>query len=208
MSPGGVYNRRNKWNRQYAVHLMQVNNTLAAEINIASQATIIRRHDGHDPVTDSVELIRCSGFGVAERNSDPHIGNVVNQKARKGCSVTLENPIGLYIKSIPTAAELNARTPDGKPTDQRYWKIERGDKDHILQLVFEVPPGETANGQPFVVGDLTIDGDAIKFGGQVVNALRIKLTGVIGKEGVFHNKSYPCPGGGSGMVLHSLSRKA
>src|SRR4051794_29703408 len=52
LTPGGAYLPQNKWNRLHAVHLVQRNNTLTAEINIAAQGTLLRRHDGHDPVTD------------------------------------------------------------------------------------------------------------------------------------------------------------
>jgi hypothetical protein len=197
LTRGGTYIPRNRWNRQHAVHLVQPNNTLSAEINIASQATILRRHGGHDPVTDSTELIECSGFGVKERHSDPHIGDVVNQQARAGCSVTLEDPIALYLEALPDPADLGVRKPDGTAAGKNYWRLERGDPDHILRAVFEVPAGETVNGAPFTVGDMTVEGDPIEFGGQIVKGgvgLRVKLTGVIGKSGVFRNPSFPCPG--------------
>jgi hypothetical protein len=211
LTPHGVYLRKNKWNAKHAMHLIQRNNTLSAEINIAAQATVLRRHGGHNPVTDPIELIDCSGFGARERNSDPHIGDVVNQKARAGCSITLQDPIGLYIESLPKPNVLNWRKPDGSLVGD-YWKIERGDKDHIVRATYEVPPGELSNGQPFLVGDIKIEGNPIEFGGQVVRAspLRIKLTGVIGQEGVFHNSSFPCPGSGMFAALgpSPLSRRA
>jgi hypothetical protein len=195
LTPGGTYIRRNRWNMQHAVHLVQPNNTLSAEINIAAQATLLRRHDGHDPVTDPSELIECSRFGVEERHSDPHIGDIVNQQARAGCSVTLEDPIALYLEALPDPADLGIRKPDGTAAGEDCWRLERGDQNHILRAVFEVPAGETANGAPFAVGDMTIEGDPIEFGGQIVKAgLRVKLTGLIGRSGVFHNPSFPCPG--------------
>ena len=64
-----------------------------------------------------------------------------------------------------------------------------------------------ANGNPFVVGDIKIEGDPIRFGGQVAKAMRIKLTGIVGKEGVFHNHSFPCPGGG-GVLPSPFSRNS
>jgi hypothetical protein len=200
LSPGGVYNRRNKWNMQNAVHLVQRNNSLSAEINIAAQATVLRKSGAHDPITDAIELIECSGFGVKERHSDPHIGDVVNQKARAGCSVTLADPIALYLESMPKPAQLNWKKPDGTPVGD-YWKLERGDADHILRATYEVPAGELSRGKPFVVGDITIDGDPIQFAGQMVrSALRVKLTGIIGKEQVFHNKTFACPGGARSLL--------
>jgi hypothetical protein len=206
LSPGGVYNRRNKWNMQHAVHLVQRNNSLSAEINIAAQATVLRKNAAHDPITDAIELIECSGFGVKERHSDPHIGDVVNQKARAGCSVTLADPIALYIESLPKPAQLNWRKPDGTLVGD-YWTLERGDADHILRATYEVPAGELSHGKPFVVGDITIDGDPIAFAGQMVrSALHVKLTGVIGKEKVFHNKTFACPSGPRSLLSSPAER--
>lgn len=187
---GAAYAPRNKWNLQHAIHLIQTNNSLSAEIDIASQATVIRQHDGDDPVTDANELIDCSGFGAAQRHSDPHIGDVVNMAAREGRSVTLQDPIGLYLESLPDPTnDLGIKKAGGGAVGPEYWKLVRGDKDHILRAVFEAPAGQPA------VGDLEIGGKKIVFGGQIVKAgLRVKLTGIVGKAGVFHNHSFPCPG--------------
>jgi len=194
---GGGYRARNKWNTAFAVHLIQGANNLGAEINIAAAATVLRRKGAHNPITDAIELIECSGYGVKTRNSDPHIGDVVNQKARAGCSIALQDPIGLYIEKLPSPAELEWRKPDGSLVGD-YWKLERGDQDHIVRAVYEVPAGELSNGHPFVVGDIKIAGEPITFGGQLAKFLRIKLTGVIGAEHVFHNSTFPCPGLGVG----------
>jgi hypothetical protein len=208
LAANGAYRPQNKWNLQHAVHLIQPNNTLSAEINIAAQATILRRHAGHDPVTDAIELINCSRFGVADRHSDPHIGDVINQQARAGRSVTLQDPIALYLQELPDPGDLGIRKPDGTAANRDYWRLERGTPDHILRAVFEVPAGETVNGAPFVVGDMTIEGDPIGFGGRIVKAgLRVMLTGVIGKSGVFHNPTFPCPGDpGPALVPSSHAR--
>lgn len=210
LTPAGAYIPRNKWNRAFAVHLIQRNNSLRAEINIAAQATILRKQAGQDPVTDPIALIQCSGFGAEERHSDPHIGDVVNQKSRQGCSITLQDPIGLYIAELPDPGSiLGIRTPDGRPAGSNYWTLERGDAAHIVRAVFQVPPGETANGAPFVVGDMKVGGEPIRFGGQIVKAgMRIKLTGIVGKNGVFHNPTFSCPQPGIlGLAINPVSRK-
>ena len=99
---------------KHAIHLIQSANTLRAEINIASQATIIRRQGTTDPIVDANELINCSGFGLADRHSDPHIGDVVNGVARQGSSITLQDPIGLYIESLPDPTnDLGIKKPGG-----------------------------------------------------------------------------------------------
>jgi hypothetical protein len=187
---GGAYSPRNSWNARYAVHLVQPNNTLRAEINIASSATVLRRHDGDDPVTDANELIKCSGYGEPDRHSDPHIGDVVNQAARRGCSITLQNPIALYLESLPHPTnDLGIKKSDGGVVGPDYWTLMRGEKDHILRAIFEAPAGQPA------VGDLEIGGKKIVHAGQIVKqGLRVKLTGLAGKPGVFHNHTFPCPG--------------
>ena len=190
---GGAYQPRNKFNMAHAIHLIQRNNTLQAEINIASQATIIRQHGGHDPVTDPGELINCSRFGDPDRHSDPHIGEVVNGVARQGCSLTLQDPIGLYIDGLPHPTnDLGIKKPDGGVVGPDYWTLARGDQDHIVRAVFVAPAGQPA------VGDLEIGGKKIEFGGQIVKAgpgMMVKLTGIVGKPGVFHKPvSFPCPG--------------
>lgn len=197
---GGAYMPRNQHNLQNAIHLIQPNNTLQAEIDIASQATIIRRHGANDPVTDANELINCSRFGDPDRHSDPHIGDVVNTVARQGCSLTLADPIGLYLESLPHPTnELGIKKPGGGVVGPEYWTLARGDQDHILRAVFEAPAG-----QP-VVGDLEIGGQKITAGGQIVKAgLRVKLTGVVGKPGVFHNHSFSCPGSLGAQIARSL----
>lgn len=79
----GHYNRWNKWNTtDGAMHLTHPANTLGAEINIAAQATILRKKDGQ-PVTNPDDLICCSGYGVRVRASDPHIGDEVNTGTRR-----------------------------------------------------------------------------------------------------------------------------
>ena len=190
LTTGGAYFPRNKWNTQFAVHLVQINNTLRAEINIASQATILRRHGTDDPVTDPIELINCSRFGDPDRHSDPHIGDEVNTAARQGCSVTLQDPIALYLESLPHPTnDLNIKKSGGGMVGPEYWTLARGDQDHILRAIFQAPPGQPA------VGDLEIRGTKITHGGQIVReGLRVKLTGVVGKSGVFHNHTFPCPG--------------
>ena len=72
-----VYNPANQWNIRSntgsLLHLIQPNNTLSAEIDIAAQATVLRKHPDGTPVTDESELINCSQYGNPGRHSDPHV---------------------------------------------------------------------------------------------------------------------------------------
>lgn len=171
-----VYNPQNRWNSSTtngAMHLIQPNNTLGAEIELAAAASIVRESAGA-LITDEQQLIQCGQYGAAERHSDPHIGAVVNELARKKADVTLANPVGLCIAGLSVAGWT---TPDGSnPLD--YWKVVRGTKDKALRAVYEVP---AAKG--FVVGDITIGGKRIEFGGQIADYISIKLTGMATRIG-------------------------
>jgi hypothetical protein len=72
-----VYNPANVWNLLSTTgaiaHLIQPNNTLSAEVDIAAQATVIRKNDKGKIITDADELINCSKYGNPGRNSDPSV---------------------------------------------------------------------------------------------------------------------------------------
>jgi hypothetical protein len=166
----GTYDPNNKWNNSTtlgAMHLVQPNNTLDAEINIAVQSTIIRKINGTE-LTGEQELIDCGQYGDGERNSDPHIGAQINELARQRADVCIANPVALYIRGLATNGW---QTPDGSDPKQ-YWTVLRGDAGHTLRTVFEVP---AAKG--FTVGDITINGVPIDFGGQIADFITIKVVG-------------------------------
>jgi hypothetical protein len=182
----GRYNRQNKWNTTDGiVHLSHPANTLGAEINIGAQATILRKKNGQ-VLTGADDLIRCSGYGVAERASDPHIGAEVNALARAGHAITILNPVGLYIDGPPSTAGWV--TPDGTPAVQ-FWTPVRGAVGMTARAVFEVP---SAKG--YTVGDIKIGGQAIEFGGQIAEHIDVKLTGIACRPGSFQNAALACPG--------------
>ncbi len=179
----GQYDVWNKWNTTLgAMHLTQPANTLQAEIQIAADATVLREKNGV-VITDPDELIRCARYGVPERASDPHIGDLVNTLARQGFSITLLDPVGLYMDSLDTAGWTK---PDGSPVGN-YWKVLRGSQAFTVRAVYEVPPEEG-----FTVGDISIAGEQIKFGGQIAEHITMKLTGVACRKGQSHNQSVGC----------------
>jgi hypothetical protein len=55
------------------MHLAQVNNTLGAEIDIAAQATVLRKDPSGELITDATTLCNCSKYGNPNRNSDPMV---------------------------------------------------------------------------------------------------------------------------------------
>ena len=166
-----AYIPRNKWNSTTtngAMHLIQRANTLNAEIELSAAASIVRVHNGRE-LTGEQELIECAQYGVPQRNSDPHIGGVVNSVARLKSDLALSNPVGLYFKGLSTAGWA---TPDGSDP-QSYWKYVRGSADHPVRAVYEVP-----NSNGFTVSDITIQGLPIMFAAQIVDFISIKLTAV------------------------------
>jgi hypothetical protein len=180
----GKYNRLNKWNTTNgAMHLNQRNNTLGAEINIAAQATILRQEGGVIK-TDAKDLILCAKYGEADRASDPTIGAAINALARDGFLVTLQNPVGLYIDSLDTTGW---KKPNGTPVDPGYWQILRGTTGKILRAVYQVPANEG-----FTVGDISIGGEKIEFGGQIAEKITMKLTGLAFSKGKVKNSAQPC----------------
>ncbi|MQS16708.1 hypothetical protein F7Q99_32100 [Streptomyces kaniharaensis] len=167
----GTYQPRNRWNDSTshgAMHLIQINNTLAAEIELAAAATIVRVINGQELVTEQ-QLIQCSKYGQPERNSDPHIGGAVNALARQKADISLVDPVGLYFNDLSTDGWA---TPDGSDP-KSYWTYVRGDAGHPVRAVYEVPQG-----RGFTVGDITIGGKPIQYGAQIADFITIKLTAV------------------------------
>ncbi|MEO0835689.1 MAG: hypothetical protein AAFY16_06835 [Cyanobacteria bacterium J06642_3] len=184
-----AYNDLNKWNNSTtygAIHLISNPNSLSAEIFLGGQATILRQTSDGTPITDKNQLINCSRYGTANRNSDPTIGAAVNSLVRgggaanPGVRVSLQNPIGLYIQQpnfgafqLPFTAPAEAKVED-------CWRVIRGrqrqqgeDIDYILHAVFEVPEE-----WGFTVSDITINGFPIDYGSQITEQFQIALSGV------------------------------
>ncbi|WP_165074190.1 hypothetical protein [Paludisphaera rhizosphaerae] len=189
---GGAYRPRNKWNTTHgAVHLIQPNNNLYAEVQIAAQACILRKRDDGTPITESNELIRCSGYGEPGRSSDPKIGAIVNDKARQGAAISLRNPVALYMTNWKNAGGW--KKPDGSPVGN-YWRLVRGkpaasptDSAMGLHLVYEVPPAEG-----FVVGDIRVGNRTIEYVGEIAEQISVGLYALVSGEGTFANPSFEC----------------
>jgi hypothetical protein len=172
----GRYNTRNKWNNSTArgaMHLIQVNNSLSAEIELAAGSSNVRSRNG-TVLTDSHDLILCGGYGQAERHSDPTIGAEVNALARANADLTLANPVGIYFANLSTAGWA---TPD-QSDPASFFKITRGTAQKPVRAIYEVPAGRN-----FAVGDITINGRPIRFGAQIVDFITMKLTGLAARIG-------------------------
>lgn len=172
----GRYDARNPWNtgtQQGAMHLVQRNNSLAAEIELAGGSSVVRVIGGR-MLTGAQELIECGDYGGRERNSDPHIGAVVNSLTRQKADVTLANPVGLYFAGLSTAGW---ETPDGSDP-AKFWQYLRGREGTPVRAVYEVPADAG-----FTVGDIKINGRPIQFGAQIADFIQIKLTGLATRIG-------------------------
>jgi hypothetical protein len=173
----GRYIARNRWNDSVssgAMHLIQRNNTLGDEVEIAGAASIVRSKADGSLMTDTRELIECGQYGVIERNSDPVIGARVNYHARNRSDVTIADPVGVYFAGLDTQRWA---TPDG--TDPgTFWRYTRGDRGRYVRAVLEVPADK-----PYVLGDVTIDGNPIQFGGQVADFIQMTIRAVAARIG-------------------------
>jgi hypothetical protein len=166
----GQYNIYNKWNTTHGiVHLNSPPNSLVAEILLGGDASVLYNGPLGRLLVEPEALICYANYGGPNRNSDPTIGASVNALARLGAYVTLGNPVGLYMDHIDLSGW---ETPDGAHASD-FVRIVRGSPGMIERLVVEAPQG-----CKYAVGDLTIAGVPIHFGGQVAECITVKLVGV------------------------------
>jgi hypothetical protein len=164
----GSYNIYNKWNTTHGImHLCAPPNSIAAEVILGADATVLYEDARGTLVVDPDALITGTGMGGANRNSDPTIAGTVNALARLGAMVTLVNPVGLYMDHIDLAGW---HVPGGL-SPQDCVRVIRGRERMIERLVVEVPTGE------FDVSDITIGGIPIGYGGQIAECITVKLVG-------------------------------
>jgi hypothetical protein len=186
----GTYNPYNRWNTTDGImHLTEPANTLGAEIKLAADATVLRSAAGPAgrPIADPDALIVCAAYGGLNRCSDPTIGATVNELAALGFAITLRNPVGLYMDHLDMTGWA---APDGSPVDPSWFRILRGQPGLVERAVFEVPEGES-----FTVGDVTIGGVPITYGGQLGEHMTVKLIGLASEPGRFSNKPVACARG-------------
>jgi hypothetical protein len=186
----GTYNPYNRWNTTDGImHLSEPANSLSAEIKLAADATVLRSSGGRGghPIADPDALIACAAYGGLNRCSDPTIGGTVNELAALGCSITLRNPVGLYMDHLDMTGWA---APDGNPIDPSWFRVLRGQPGLIERAVFEVPESEG-----FTVGDITIGGVPIAYGGHIGEHITVKLIGLASELGKFSNKPVVCAAG-------------
>lgn len=169
----GTYNPYNTWNTEHGcMHLTHPANTLGAEINLAARATIPRKDKNGDRVTEVRRLACSSNFGDVDRSSDPSIGQGVNLTVWPGAtgakarSITLSNPVGLYIDHI----DPDTITDDKGNPRPDWFRIVRGTEGRGLLAVFEAPPGATIG-----MDKIRVEGRAVNYGGQLAEQIQMVL---------------------------------
>ncbi|MFM0670235.1 hypothetical protein [Paraburkholderia sediminicola] len=205
-TPAGAYNPFNKFNTtDGVVHLLQRNNTLPAELDIAAQATLPRVDSAGNVTTDVVSCTHCGsneGLGEPGRNSDPTIAQMVNAVAANACLLTIPDPVGLYIQAL----DMTGWTTPGNVALTDCWTIVRGTP--AVRATFTVPEGAQLT-------DFSIGGIPVTYAGQIAEKISVFLTAAFGPNGAVQ---LPAPRKCSGMpdvtaaalavVTKRLTRKA
>lgn len=180
----GSYNRWNKWNTQLgAMHLTHPANTLGAEINLAADATTLFPAVADTPAnTLPTRLICCAGYGGVNRSSDPIIGAGVNGLARAGKSVTLANPVGLYISEVGVDG---LRDPAGQPIGAQCLRVVRASADATMKLRVDITPPAGAG---YTLDQCSFEGAPLRHGGQIARRITLVLFGlakvIAGRQGI------------------------
>ncbi len=197
------YNPLNKWNSGPvslrgkttsggAMHLTSSPNTLQTEVGLAGAATV-QRTVGN---VNSQTLICCSQYGQSFRNSDPFIGQSVNQVVGgpPAARVSLANPIGLYIQT-PNFSNYelfdDSKLPAGAKVSD-CWQVVRGHEllidpvtnqpfngNFILHAAFQIPAKWIEAGVTKTVGDIKITSGGvtspIQWAGQIAQTYHVGL---------------------------------
>jgi hypothetical protein len=166
LESGGSYNQFNTFNTTDGIiHLIQGINKLRLALGLANGGV----HTG--AARDNYETPPPAGL---KTSVDPRVQFDVGALARKPLSITVSEPIGLYIAGFD---DTGWTKPDGSPVGN-YWTIVRGSPGQILRLEYQVPPGEG-----FVVGDIRIGGRRIEWGGQIAEHVTVTIVGAAGARG-------------------------
>ena len=166
IAPEGFYEPLNDWNtRDGIIHYIVASppNTLGQAIGQArgSVAGVSYRDNYETPGGDTTAV-------------DPRIRLDLKALARKNLWVTLRDPVGLYILGWD---DTGWTKPDDSPVGN-YWRVVRPASEPALpalRVEYEVPASEG-----FVVGDISIGGRPIEYGGQLAEHITVLIGGLAG----------------------------
>lgn len=232
-----LYNPTNPFNFRTdtgtIIHLIQPANTLSAEIDIAAQATVIRKDPQGKVITNSDQLIRCSQYGNPYRNSDPtvsaplpsventciykpflQIGSLINALARQGISLSIADPVALYINKFDTGSfkldTSGAQDGDSDnfiPVPTSWFEFQRGDikKKQGLRLRIQNNTGQKTNdgSRLLTVSDIYDKSKSvfINYGAQFADYVTMGVAGVA-IEGDKPSPAASCPAPPPKTVVH------
>jgi hypothetical protein len=180
----GAYNPYNIWNTEAGLaHLTHPENSLYGEISLAAAASVPRAGADGTPVTDAGRLVCCAGLGDPNRSSDPTISTDVNDLVRTGLSVTLRDPVGLYLTSLDDTALSG---PDGEDV-AHWWRPVRGTGGRTVRAEFAPPPDAV-----FGLEDVLVNGVPLEYGGQLAEVMTMSLYGAAADLG--QGTPAPIPG--------------
>ena len=196
-NPANQYNPYNKFNTTDGIiHLIQPNNTLPAELDIAAQSTLPRIDASGSPTNNVVSCAHCTSAGAlgeAGRNSDPTIAQQVNAVAGTGCFLTVPDPVGLYIQKLDLAGWT---APPGVNVVD-CWKIIRGNP--AVRARFTVP-------DKVKLSDFSIGGLPLQYAGQIAEKIQVFLTAAYGPpKAVALPPARPCAASHSVTALDALA---
>jgi hypothetical protein len=161
--PGASYARDNVWNTDRGiVHYIQEINTLDAAVRLAQGSV------STGAAVDNFEV--PMSFLTS---ADPRVKLDIGALARRDLSITLREPVGLYMTDWD---DTGWTKPNGRPVGD-YWNVRRGSVGAALRLEYQVPASEG-----FVVGDISIGGRRIEFGGQIAEHVTVMAAGVAGRR--------------------------
>jgi hypothetical protein len=167
--PDGSYDDENRWNHERGIiHYIMNINGLAPLIN-AQQNSVI------DPASmDNYEglPLRFDANNEISTASDARFSLDIGACLRRGFAVTVREPVGLYIVGWDDTGWMK---PDGSPVGD-YWRVSRGAPEAALRLEYEVPAAEG-----FLVGDISIGGRPIEYGGQLAEHITVMAGGHVGR---------------------------
>lgn len=172
----GGFNPRNRFNiNPGIVHLSHRANSLGAEVNLAGVSGIARsKADGARlNGNDAEELLCCCEGGGPNRNSDPAIAQQAYSQVLQNYRFTLANPVGLYIAGVEHHRLL---TSAGNELPPEWWRPLRGHgfgdqlQSRVLRLELAPPAGES-----LTLSDLTVDGEPVRFAGQLADIVLVHL---------------------------------
>lgn len=160
---GGAYKPTNRWNTTRGiVHYVQEINTLADALRLAQDSVATA------PALDNYDMLPRD-----RTSADPRVQLDIGTLARKGLSLTLAEPIGIYIAGWD---DTGWTKPDGSPVGN-YWSIVRGVPGAALRVEYAVPPDES-----FVVGNIRIGGRSIETGGEIAEHVTVMIRGFAGRR--------------------------